>query len=458
MAFRAINKVSAAAVGDDLYVVRVMGPSWRVRVRRGPVLRGFLAMNPEEARRALATIGGGGRVVLTLGSGACGVRPMQLGMSRWAAARSEVIRSIGRLFPLEPEEAAVGLIERAPAGEGSGAALGAAAGAEGESAERGYLVVAPRRDVEAWTEALGRALGREVSEVLATPMAMLGLGLQHEERVGIIEQSAAGGEEIHWLRYGVIEELGAAWSSEMDDAAEVGGVTLRRLPEPGGHERAAGPTPGVEQIDGFDLAIGAALATRVAGGRFAPILGRATGAQKRWILPLGAAAAAALLLWASGTVMEGRYERATEHLRAEGASMADDLARVQAMRTELDAKISLVENGVGKTVAGWKSVLPDLTSIHAVVPAQGFIYEVGVDERRVFLRGEAPRASDVLRALESSAAFESPKQQSPVRAVDERSAEEFDLVATRRAGAVAKSGSGGAVGAGGAPKEGGTSR
>lgn len=112
--------------------------------------------------------------------------------------------------------------------------------------------------------------------------------------------------------------------------------------------------------------------------------------------------------------------------------MAGDLERVQALRAELDAKTALVEQGVGKTIAPWESVMPDLTSAHEVVPAAGFIYEVGVDETRVFLRGEAPRASDVLRALESSSAFESPKQQSPVSPVPERGTEEFDLVATRR--------------------------
>lgn len=420
MAFRAINKVSAAVVGEDLYVVRVTGPTWRVKVRRGPVLRRFLAIGSEEARRALTEIGGSGRVVLTIGSGICGVRPMQLGMRRWGAARAEVVRSIGRLFPLEPEEAAVGLVERAPASGGAARRPGA----EGDNAERGYLVVAPRRDVEAWTDALGRALGREVTEVLAPSMAMLGLGLQHEERAGVIERSASGGEEIHWLRYGAVEELGAAWSSEMDDTTEVGGATLRRLP---GAEGARGGDP----IDGFELAIAAALAPAVAGGRFAPLVGRAPGAPKRWILPVGAGVAAALLLWAGGAVMNGRYERAIGRLEAEEASMADDLARVQAMRTELDEKTALIEQGVGKTVAQWKSVMPDLTAAHAVVPARGFLYEVGVDEDRVFLRGEAPRASDVLRALEASSSFEDPQQQSPVRAVEERSSEEFDLVAHR---------------------------
>jgi hypothetical protein len=324
-------------------------------------------------------------------------------------------------------------VERA-AGSGGGA-LGAGAG-DAESAERGYLVVAPRREVEVWTEALGRALGREVTEVLATPMAMLGLGLQHEERVGVIEHSASGGEEIHWLRYGQVEELGAAWSSEMDDAAEVGGAMLRRLPGAVDNARR----DGVQPIDGFELATGGALAPMVAGGRFAPLVGRPAGAPKRWLLPVGASLAAALLLWAASAVMEGRYDRAIEHLRAQEASMADELARIQEMRTELDAKTALIEDGVGKTIAGWKSVIPDLSAAHSVVPSGGYIYEVGVNDQRVFLRGEAPRASDVLRALESSAAFESPKQQSPVRAVDERSTEEFDLVAQRRTSAGAKDG------------------
>ncbi len=93
---------------------------------------------------------------------------------------------------------------------------------------------------------------------------------------------------------------------------------------------------------------------------------------------------------------------------------------------------------------GWSGVMPDLAAAHRVIPDDAFLYDLRVDNRRVFLRGEASRASDVLRSLESSPAFTAPTRQSPTQVVQERGTETFDLAATR-AGVT-----------GGAAKEGGT--
>lgn len=445
MAVMPFNRVCLAGVGDDLYVARVSGSGWRIRARRGPVVRGFLRMNPEEARRALgdagAAVGTSGRVVLTLPSGTCGVRPMQLGMSRWHGARAEVTRAIGRLFPIDPDEALVGLVSRRA---GASLAETPGSGGEGGSVERGYLVVASRREVGAWTDRLERALGREVSEVLSTQMAMLGLGLQHESRAGVIERAASGAEEIHWLRYGEVEELGAPWAGEMDDTTEVSGAVLRRLP---GAE-AGDPA---DDIDGHELAIAGGLASIAGGGAFAPLVGKPAPAPKRWVAPLAGVAAAALLLWGGSVVLERRYERAIVDLRAQDGAIAERLARIEATRAELSRTTAMIEGAIGKTVAGWKSVMPELAAAHAVIPDDAFLYDLRLDGRRVVLRGEAPRASDVLRNLESSEAFTSPTRQSPTQVVQERGTETFDLAATRKDGAPKAGTQPGSTSSGGRP-------
>lgn len=409
MALRPVNRFSAAAIGDDLHVVRVGALGRRVRVRRGPVLRGFLSMAPEEARAALSGVSGAREVVLTCPSGMCGVRPMQLEFARWGSAKGEITRSIDRLFPLSSEEAAVGLVDAgASGGEGSG---------------RAYLVAAARHDIQQWSGHLERALGHEVTEVLSPHMAMLGLGLQHDQRAGVIEATPAG-EEIHWLRYGLVDELGAPWSSEMDDSTTLAGARLVRLP-------GAGGGGGVDELSGHDLAIGAALAPTVAGGRYSPVLGRAPAAPRRWLAPTAAAVAAGLLLWAAPGVREARYERALADLEAREAAMESDFARIEAMRGELARLRGLMEEGVGSVVKGWRSPMPDLVAIHEVLPAGAYVYDVGVTEARATIAGEAPRASDVLRALEASMAFRDPRQESPTAPVPGGERERFDFSATR---------------------------
>lgn len=411
MALRPVNRLSAAAVGDDLHVVRVGVLGKRVRVRRGPVLKGFLSMSPDEARAALAGVAGAREVVLTCPSGMCGVRPMQLEFARWGTAKGEITRSIDRLFPLSSEEAAIGLVDAASSG--------------GEGSGRAYLVAAARHDIQKWSGHLERALGHEVSEVLSSHMAMLGLGLQHDQRAGLIEATPAG-EEIHWLRYGQVEELGAPWSSEMDDSTTLAGARLVRLP-------GAGDGGGVDELSGHDLAIGAALAPVVAGGRFAPVIGRTSTAPRRWLAPAAAAVAAGLLLWVAPGVREARYERALADLEVREAAMESDFTRIEGMRSELARLRGLMEDGVGSVAKGWRSPMPDLVAIHDVLPAGAYVYDVGVTESRATIAGEAPRASDVLRALEASSAFRDPRQESPTAPVPGGERERFDFSATRTA-------------------------
>ncbi|HBS28815.1 MAG TPA: hypothetical protein DEB06_05055, partial [Phycisphaerales bacterium] len=102
--------------GDDLVALRVRGSALGVRADAPVRIASFLT-SAEDARRVLAPLAQGARVVLTLPAHWTSLRPIALTSAKWAGAREEVLRSVQGLFPLAADAAMVGLIDRGDAGD-----------------------------------------------------------------------------------------------------------------------------------------------------------------------------------------------------------------------------------------------------------------------------------------------------------------------------------------------------
>jgi hypothetical protein len=430
--------LSAAIVGDDLVTAVIARGVFGASVRRGPVLRRFLAMPADEARRALAAIdpGSGTRLILTVPTSWCSVRPVPMDVRGWGAAREGVLASIEQLVPVSSSEAMVGLVSRRP-----GSTPGASSSAVGDGSEEtasaasGWLIVARRPQVVAWIEALSRAAGRSPSAVLAAPMAVLGLGLQNADRAEVLDELAGRVGVRHTLVGGEIDEL--TGSMGLSDVPSAGAV---RMP---GADAEIGGTP----LSAHDLAVAAALAEEIGAGAFVPLEGRSTRAPNRWLVPAAAAVVAGLLWVGAGRVSDWRSEQAIIALEDERAVFASELKEVEAARSETLRLASLIDSGINPVVKSWTPALPALASAQAAVPVDGFLYWVKTTTDGVEMRGEAKQAADVLRALASETGpFVNVRQVDPISPVPQRGLETFTFSAKRKPAApdpAAKSAKGG---------------
>jgi hypothetical protein len=409
--------LSAVIVGDDAHTALVDLAPLRTRARRGPTLKGFLSAPVEDLRRALPPEAAGRELVLTVPSSACGVRSAGVGAAQWNGARAEIHRSIGKMFPISPEEALLGFVARAPRG------------AEAEESAGGYLIVAQREAVRPHVERLREIAGPESVRLLAPQMAILGLGYQRLADVGVLDAGPTGAPVIHRLRRGRVVGLAEPWDPEASDAAAVGGLSLWRLPR--GMDDADPSLRSIAAIDPHDLAVAAALAPRVGGGEIAPLDERATPAPNRWLFPLAATAAAIALVWGAASVREARLERGVDRVARQEERLQAEFAEAQRLRQELDRLRARVRAGVIEPTSDWRPILPALADAEAVVPTSGFVYSLDVSPERVLIRGEAPLASDVLRGLEETDRFRNAAFQDPTSDVAERNAESFHLRADR---------------------------
>lgn len=412
---------SAAIIGDDLVTAVVSRSIVGAKVRRGPVLRRFLSMPADEARRALSTIdpGPSARLILTVPTSWCSVRPVPMDARNWASAKDAVLASIEQLVPVASADAMVGLVSRRVGV--SAAASPELSSDETAPAASGWLVVARRPQVIAWSEALSRAVGRLPDAVLAAPMAVSGLGLQNADRAEVLDELAGRVAVRHTLIGGEIDELAA--SLGMGDVPSAGAV---RMPE-------ADAEVGGTAIPPYELAIGAALAEDIGAGTFVPLDGRARRATNRWIAPAVAAAVAALLFIGAERVSDWRYEKAIDALVAERASRQEDQKQVDESRAATLRLAALIEAGVNPAVKTWRPILPDLAAAQAAVPQDGFVYRVSLNADRLEMRGEAGRSVDVLTNLGAEgSAFTGAKWLAPISEVPERKTESFTLEAMRR--------------------------
>ncbi|MBL0928218.1 MAG: PilN domain-containing protein [Phycisphaerales bacterium] len=404
---------------DAIVAVHLRAGPLGGRVLDGPVLERFLASGESEQRRALASLPAASRVVLTPPSSWCAVRPIRMGVAAWPAARPEIERNSDKFFPFPAGDALVGLVERhdpelaAPPTSG-GAPPEAAASASG------YLVAVQRSALTPWLDRIQSLLGRPVDVVLAPPIALLGLGLQHEAEAVVAEASPAGPPLAHRLRFGRIAELASPAGPSERFAAS--------LPDEG-----AGLTPANLRA-ARDLAAASALAHRVAPADFAPLLGRNPSARRRWLTPAAAAVLAGLLLFASARTDAARHDSAMASLVEDERSIEPRYQAVSRARTEAARYSALIAAASGARTTGWRPILPVLSSARAVLPADGrsFLYRLDADDKTVTLKGEAARASDVLRRLEENPEFRNARSLAPAVAVPERSLESFDLRADRR--------------------------
>jgi len=292
----------------------------------------------------------------------------------------------------------------------------------------GYLVVIDRARVAPWLEEISRALGREVDEVLAPQMAMLGLGLQVEERAEVIEVSPGGSVVAHRLALGEIVEL----SRPFDAAESAESMVTLRL---GGIESASDTG---RLVDAEQLAVAAGLAGRVAPGRYCPLMGSAPRGAARWAVPVAAAALALGAMWGANWTGEARYRRAVDEMDRTQLAARTRVQSVERDRTLALRLVDLLDSASRGPVAGARSVLSDLAAAQSALGSDGFMYRVEVDRSGVSLRGEATRASDILNRLESTPGFRSARNLSTAGQVEERGLEMFDVRAERTPTGAAK--------------------
>lgn len=396
--------LAGAIVGGDLHTALVSVSPLGVRTKAGAVLRGFRELPVDEARRTLGEIPDGASIVLVVPASMVGVRPTALPADRWPAAREEMLKSIESLFPFPASDAAAGYVGRRLPGSGESA---------------GYIIAADRRQLRPWMDSLQKVTGRPVDAVMSSHMALFGLGLQQEANAEVLEWSGAGWS-AHRLAWGEISELNGS-SSEGESSGRIAIPSDRS------------PPTGARGISGADLATAGALASVVAPGGFAPLIGRSVGSSRRWVPAAAAIGLGCLLLWGAGRIEEWRYERGIAHLeraRAEQQSARVRVELAQARTNELVARLDAASRAFGAPSAG---MLSAVEAAQAAVPEGAFLYRVEVDDKTVTVKGEAKRAGDVLRALEDSPAFRGARELDTPVMVEERGLEMFNIRVEREA-------------------------
>jgi len=408
---RPSSNIGCVIQGEDLAVAVVRRPIELLRpvatVVRTEFISGFLTMDPAQRRAALrgivADAGSGARVILTVPTHWCALRPISVVSSQWAGARDEIVRSIDRVIPLTPDDAEVGLID-----------LTASDASPDDPATGGVLIGVDRSRADQWRSALGEAIGRPVALVISPHMAALGLGLQHEEHAQILEQDGST-HTMRWGRYTAIGDL-----DNTDGGPRPRRIELTEDPE----DEQGGP---------IALAIGAAIAPDIAGFSFRPVSGPAPRAPRRWLAPAACAAIAMGLFVLAGSTERHRFQQAVAQEQARQAQLADELAETQRLRLEAERLTRLVNDGVVATAEGWSSMLPALIEAQRALPENGALHRLELDGDSVELRGETASAGDALKALEASEAFTDASFTAPLSKSPD-GADLFELRAKRAAG------------------------
>ena len=421
MVIRPRTIVSACGVGPDLHFAIVEASPVGVRVRQGPVVRDALRAQPDVLRRAGASLPTGGTVVFVCPAESTAARPIGVDAKGFQMARADLQKSIGRLVPIPPENAMIGLVQR-HADEGSTDAAG--------------FISAARRDaIEAWSDVVRTVTGRAPDAVLSPAMALLGLGGQRTELMVVVERTMAGGLVSHTLRFGRVVEIAQPIDEDRLAAVRASNATIRVMPDAEGEESVAGGTP----ITGAELAIAGGVAMLMGDGEFVPLAGQTPRTAPRWVAAAAALVAAGVLAWGASSVRGWRYEQAIDRLAAEERELDAGVAQVQAMRAESSRLASLLREGVEKTTTRWSPKTTELAAAIGVIPEGGYIYKLSATGAGIMIEGEAPKASMVLAALERSPRFTNARPQDPTAAVVGRSTESFGIRADYRSAAAAQS-------------------
>lgn len=396
--------------GDDLIWCAVRHSLLGTKTTLGQRIDGFILLSSASQSLALQAAPHASRIVLTVPMDWCVLRPVPISIANWSTAKAEIATSIESLVPIPQSEALIGLIGRASR--------------EGEP-ESSYLVVIDRNRLAPWTNAIERALHRRDLIVQSPHMSMLGLGLQEEERVELVEGASGAAPTIHRLLHGEVDELACAMTPL--DSAQCARYYLMS-----GRSSESAATPlDVRIISSMHMAEGAALAPRVAPRHFVPMVGRAARPVPRWLAPGLASLGALACVWLASVTMNARYEWAGEAIRYKQATLDERLELVLADRARVDQVVQLVEQEFAALTAGWRWVLPELEAAHRVLPDDAFFYRILIDGEALTIRGEATRASEVLERLEASALFSNARSLDAPVLVEERGAEQFHIKADR---------------------------
>ncbi len=418
------NILALSVIGHDLAIASVEVSPLGANVRRVGVLREALRAGPVALSDMLAGTGivpHARHIVFTPPSGSCSMRPIALGVANWSKAREEVLASIGRLFPMTRDDALVGLVERSPA---------ASLASQPQQPAQGYLFAIRREQIEPWAHFIEQALGRAPDTVLAPPMVTLGLGLQDTPEAGVIDRSPGAMLTIHRLAYSNITSLSEPWAPDIDDSAALAGIRLLQFPAP----ENTPPILGVDRIDPVDYAAAAGLAIIVGAGRIAPLLGKTPNRIPRWLTPAAAILLAATLIGISLPLRDARYDDAISAIEREQQEIQPEFVRVSAIRQQTHTRLAALNQVVNSTYTNWRRSTPDLVALHQSLPEGAFIYRYTLDTDALSIQGEAPRAADVLLAIERSHAFSGAEQVTPPSVVPDRSLERFHIRAQREKG------------------------
>jgi heme exporter protein D len=378
--------------GDDLFVAVVrLGaeltkPNASVLCRQA--LPGFLQMDPALRRSELARVikiaGDASELRLTIPSAWCALHPIGLCSAQWDQARDEIVRSIDRMLPLDPDDADVGLID-----------IASANAEPSDPAVSGMLVGVAGSRVEPWLSALGEAMGEPVMSVRSEQIAALGLGLQHEEIATVVEPDGSA----HLLRWGRMTAIGEL----LDEADAHQGKRLTLTDDP--DDEDGGP---------WAIAIASALVDAVTPGSFRPLTGPAAKQPRRWLAPAACAVLAIAMLMLASTVSDRRHQGAIAKEQQRQAQLSDALAETQRLRLETERLTRLLNDGVVATVDQWEDITPTLIEVHAAISNGGTLHRLDLDRTSIAVRGETRDNGVALRALESSPAFTRAEFTAPV--------------------------------------------
>lgn len=342
----------------------------------------------DQVRRAVMRAGGSGAVCVVLPSKGVHTRPMGMSTPVFCSARSEVLRNLGTLLPVEPKDAAIGFVDRIDL-------LGESEEGE-ERAGAGYLIAAEAGEVERAREYCREMIGRDPDRMVSVHQALLGAGFQGSD--ARVRERGVYGELLDTvIEGGLIRELrsdaDASCAPDYEIPDRVGEDTLEAL---------------------CRLAIGAVLVDVNTPSAAEPLSGRWTPMWKRLVPGVAAGLICAGLLSGAWSVRQARYQEAVDLALAEQDRMAEDVRHVEGLQRELDelardldaARLPMLVAGEGGAVG----VLGVMEGVRSVLPADAQLEWVSVDGEGVRMRGIASSAREVLGALESSPMFRNARE------------------------------------------------
>ncbi|MEM1424903.1 MAG: PilN domain-containing protein, partial [Planctomycetota bacterium] len=340
-----------------------------------------LATPADRLRERLPAIKRSDALVFVCPSSLVSTRPFALTARTLPAAREDLVASVATLFPLTPDDARLGIIDLAPTDDPSD-----------DAAPRGALLAASAHALRPWLEHIHAVTGRTPDAVLAPAHCLPALGFQNEASARVLESLGPGETVEHPLRFGLPAEL-----ARTPDAAS---------PEPAHALPGASPANSGRALRPAELALAGALAPTASRTRIAPLQGELPTPRARWLLPAACLALASVLAFLALRAPEARTRALVRDIEARNTSIEPDVQRVSAVRREALALQALLDDALAPTLARWSPTTPDLEAAHDALPEGVWLSSLALTETELRIAGVARDPRAVLRAVESSSAFE----------------------------------------------------